>query len=202
MKMSEANERLRAAINACADADRINIKGKAYAQVSTRVAIFRQHFLAEGRIVFVDREITPEVVRMRALVEIAIDPGDGYAGQPVWTAIAEGQAEEYRSASQVNKTSAVENCETSAMGRALAQLGLLGGEYASANEVVHAIESKAQHTDIPETVKLTKQVFDACETYEQFAAEWQKTLPMVREVFSKQEQEYLSTLRARLKNAA
>jgi len=35
----------------------------------------------------------------------------------------------------VNTTSALENAETSAIGRALASLGLAGGEYASANEM-------------------------------------------------------------------
>jgi hypothetical protein len=44
-------------------------------------------------------------------------------------------AEEIRGQGNVNKTSALENCETSAIGRALASLGLAGGEYASANEM-------------------------------------------------------------------
>tara|TARA_R110002126_G_scaffold183113_1_gene331679 strand:- start:938 stop:1390 length:453 start_codon:yes stop_codon:yes gene_type:complete len=35
----------------------------------------------------------------------------------------------------VNTTSALENAETSAIGRALSSLGLAGGEYASANEM-------------------------------------------------------------------
>jgi hypothetical protein len=35
----------------------------------------------------------------------------------------------------VNTTSALENAETSAIGRCLASLGLSGGEYASANEM-------------------------------------------------------------------
>ena len=41
----------------------------------------------------------------------------------------------------VNKTSAIENCETSAIGRALASLGLHGGSYASANEIA-AVQRK------------------------------------------------------------
>ena len=50
-----------------------------------------------------------------------------------------GHAEENRARGQVNKTSALENCETSAIGRALANLGLGGAEFASANEVENAI---------------------------------------------------------------
>ena len=49
--------------------------------------------------------------------------------------IGSGMAEEIRGASGVNKTSALENCETSAIGRALASLGLHGGEYASVQEM-------------------------------------------------------------------
>jgi len=44
-------------------------------------------------------------------------------------------AEEIRGQGLVNTTSALENAETSAIGRALASLGLAGGEYASANEM-------------------------------------------------------------------
>lgn len=49
--------------------------------------------------------------------------------------IGSGFAEEIRGDGNVNKTSALENCETSAVGRALASIGLAGGEYASANEM-------------------------------------------------------------------
>jgi len=52
-------------------------------------------------------------------------------------------AEEIRGQGMVNTTSALENAETSAIGRALASLGLAGGEYASANEL-DAVERKTQ----------------------------------------------------------
>ena len=44
-------------------------------------------------------------------------------------------AEEIRGSSNVNKTSPIENCETSAWGRALANLGLHGGKMASVEEI-------------------------------------------------------------------
>ena len=56
--------------------------------------------------------------------------------------IATGHAQEFRKASQINGTSYVENCETSAIGRALACLGIGGTEFASANEVVNAIHQQ------------------------------------------------------------
>jgi hypothetical protein len=60
---------------------------------------------------------------------------------------ATGHAEEYRKSSQINKTSALENAETSAIGRCLAALGLGGTEFATADEVANAIhqQSKGVH---------------------------------------------------------
>ena len=52
---------------------------------------------------------------------------------------ATGHSEEKRASSQINKTSALENAETSAIGRALAALGFVGTEFASADEVANAI---------------------------------------------------------------
>ncbi len=52
--------------------------------------------------------------------------------------IAVGHAEEDRKFGPVNRTSAIENAETSALGRALANLGFLSDQYASAEEVEQA----------------------------------------------------------------
>ena len=62
---------------------------------------------------------------------------------------ATGHAEEVRASSQINKTSALENAETSAIGRALAALGYAGTEFASADEVAQAITQ--QKTITPST---------------------------------------------------
>jgi hypothetical protein len=50
-----------------------------------------------------------------------------------------GHAYEREDAGYINKTSHVENCETSAIGRALAAAGYAGSEFASADEVANAI---------------------------------------------------------------
>jgi len=55
--------------------------------------------------------------------------------------IATGTAEENRNDGHINKTSALENCETSAVGRALAFLGFAGTEIASADELVQSQEA-------------------------------------------------------------
>lgn len=56
--------------------------------------------------------------------------------------LSSGLAEEERDSSNINKTSALENAETSAVGRALAFLGRGGTEIASADEVANAINQQ------------------------------------------------------------
>ena len=100
----------------------VKIKGKSYTQVATRVEIFRKHFGHEYSLM---TEVLPASDPfVRVMATIAKD-------QHV---VATGLAEEDRNAGLVNKTSALENCETSAIGRALANFVLHGGEYASAGQ--------------------------------------------------------------------
>lgn len=111
----------------------VKIHGKDYQTVAYRVMLFRQKYP--------DHQIITELFKCdeQAVVfrcEIC-DP----AGIP----IASGHAEEYRSSSQINKTSALENAESSAVGRALAFFGIQGTEFpsiASADEVQNAIHQQ------------------------------------------------------------
>lgn len=61
--------------------------------------------------------------------------------------LSSGIAEERRSASKINQTSATENCETSAVGRALAFFGMAGTEIASADEVAGAIAQQKDESE-------------------------------------------------------
>lgn len=63
--------------------------------------------------------------------------------------LATGHSEERRSNTGINSTSAVENCETGAIGRALAALGYGGSEFASADELVGALQKQQQSTTEP-----------------------------------------------------
>jgi hypothetical protein len=106
------------------DAPKVNIKGKWYTQVATRVEMFRKAFgLSLGIETEIVESYDPNIVRVKA----SITSGG--------TTLSTGLAEEDRRQGKINQTSALENAETSAIGRALAALGLMGGEYASLNEL-------------------------------------------------------------------
>lgn len=109
----------------------IDIKGKSYTQVSTRLAVFRKHFP--------DASISTVLIHdddQRVVIQAKIKIGENI--------ISTGFAEEYRGDGWINATSALENAETSSIGRALAGLSLSGNEYASANEVSNAVNQQ-QH---------------------------------------------------------
>ena len=109
----------------------VNIHGKQYKTVAKRVDEFRKKHNTTMSIITRLIESTDDFVVMKA--EILDKDG---------RVIATGYAEEKRNASMINKTSALENCETSAIGRALANFGYAGGEYASADEVASAIKQQ------------------------------------------------------------
>ena len=110
----------------------ISIHGKDYATVALRLAVARRNLGAKLKIETEIVSIDKDVVVVKAIVTIA------------GNVIATGLAEERRSASRINQTSALENCETSAVGRALAFCGITNDSIASAEEVAAAIEQQDQ----------------------------------------------------------
>ena len=105
----------------------VNIRGKEYQTVALRVQKFRE--------VHKDWELSTEIIKADdavVIMQARIYNADGKC-------ISTGHAEEFRSNGQINSTSALENAETSAIGRALAAAGWGGTEFASANEVQNAI---------------------------------------------------------------
>jgi len=109
----------------------VNIKGKEYQTVALRMQKFREQH-PDWSIITALISRDAETVVMLASVMNEQN-----------RIIATGHAEEFRNASQINSTSALENCETSAIGRALAAAGFGGTEFASANEVQNAIHQQS-----------------------------------------------------------
>jgi hypothetical protein len=98
--------------------------GKQYTEVAKRVEAFRTVFGGEYGI---DTDIIHNDGQT-VVVKATVKDKDGFV-------VGSGLAEEIRGSSHITKTSAVEVCETSAIGRALASMGMHGGQYASANEM-------------------------------------------------------------------
>lgn len=114
-----------------ADSGKVNIHGKEYLTVAYRIREFRAEYTEYG--------IETDVIGAAELVTVKATIKD-----PEGRIISTGYAEEKRDSTNINKTSALENAETSAVGRALAFFGLAGTEIASADEVQNAITQQGE----------------------------------------------------------
>ena len=114
-----------------------NIRGKQYVEVNERIKFFRQE--DEYKNWTISTEFTALDSEMCVCKAIIADTNQ--------RVVATGHAHEERSGSHINKTSYVENCETSAIGRALAMMGIgIDTSIASANEVKDAIAKQENNS--------------------------------------------------------
>jgi hypothetical protein len=125
----------------------VDIHGKSYQTVALRVRNFREKH-PNYRLITEIQHRDEECVVM--LARIADENGN---------VLATGHSEEYRSDGQINRTSALENSETSAIGRALAALGMGGTEFASADEVARAVSGQK-----PPAKSVAADVWDTMDT--------------------------------------
>lgn len=123
----------------------INIKGKEYVEVSTRIKALKENFKDYS----IETEIinfTPEYILMKAIIK-----------NENGRIMATGTAMEEKTSSMVNKTSFVENCESSAVGRALGMLGIGIDQSIASYEEVRNVEIQEQvkekKTLTPEDIK-------------------------------------------------
>jgi hypothetical protein len=187
----------------------VNIRGKEYKTVALRVTEFRNDhpdWAIETDIIDDDND----VVLMRAVIRDA-------SGR----AIASGHAEENRSKGQINSTSAIENCETSAIGRALACAGYAGQEFASADEVASAVaqqgakkppakktptksakdieEAMKADAQMDETTDAIKQSWDVAMTPEDLEARYKKCENVIKNLSDNHQIAVKDAYRERLK---
>ncbi|MBO7732060.1 MAG: hypothetical protein J6S67_05895 [Methanobrevibacter sp.] len=112
-----------------------DIKGKEYAEVNQRVKAFRMLY-PEGTIETELVSIGDGMCIMRAKVYSNSEHG-------LRTLLGTGTAYEKENSTFINKTSYIENCETSAVGRALAMCGIgIDTSIASKEEVENAIKQQ------------------------------------------------------------
>ena len=105
---------------------KVSFHGKQYSMVVDRVLTFRKAF---GWDYGIETEVVTELTGDNMVaVKCVIKNIEGRI-------VGSGLAYEHKDNGPVNRLSALENCETSAIGRALASMGLAGGEYASGDEV-------------------------------------------------------------------
>ncbi len=109
----------------------VKIKGKEYVEVPERIKFFRNKYP--------NWSLVTEIVQIseeRVIIMAKVLNEDGVVKST-------GFAYEDKDSTFINKTSYIENCETSAIGRALGNfgIGLIGG-VASAEEVINAVNNQ------------------------------------------------------------
>ena len=157
----------------------MDFKGKDYLTVALRHNHLLQYFpeaRIEEEIIFHDNE--------RVVCKTIL-----YIGE---TPYSTGHAEEKRNANFINKTSALENAATSSLGRCLATFGLHGTEFASADELVNAVNNQKKSSENQkDSIKeqITKQTNQTKLT--KLFSDWKKDNDSIEELFNQQEQTIL-----------
>lgn len=109
----------------------VNIKGKQYVTVNERLKYFREKFTGYS--------LTSEITHINengVIIRASLKNDEGVE-------VASGYAHEKQDSSFINKTSFIENCETSAWGRALGNFGVgVDQSVASADEVANAVKNQ------------------------------------------------------------
>lgn len=147
----------------------IDIKGKEYSEVNQRIKAFRMVY-PDG---IIDTQLLSNengVCIFKAQVGYYEDDIDGCVR---W--LGTGYAYEKEDSSFINKTSYIENCETSAVGRALGMAGFgIDVSVASAEEVYNAMQNQEVTKEEADSYKLSfgkykgltiKEVYDKDEGY-------------------------------------
>ena len=114
----------------------INIKGKPYVTVNQRIRFFREAYPGHLLVTEIVERTADEVLMRTSILS------------PDKTVLATGYAHQIRESSFINQTSYIENCETSAVGRALGFLGIgVDKSVATAEEVTMAVALQDRMTN-------------------------------------------------------
>ena len=109
----------------------VDIKGKEYVEVNERVEYFVREYAGWS----IETELLSNVDEI-CVFKATIKDENGRV-------MATGHAYEKESSSFINKTSYIENCETSAVGRALGFLGIgIDTSIASSDEIANAVKNQ------------------------------------------------------------
>ncbi len=150
----------------------VSIKGKQYAIVVER----HKHLLQR----FPEARFNEEILHHdndRVIVKVELYISD--------TIYSVGHAEEFRNSSYINKTSALENASTSALGRCLAAFGLSGSEFASAEELVNALNNQGNNKQVSINDQIKKQTTETKLTA--LYSNWKKENDSIEKIFESQQ---------------
>ena len=141
MNRADINKRLK----------RTNIKGRDYIEVNQRIMAFWELFPIGA---IETEKLSDDGKRCDFIARIKMFDHNSEE----WVTVATGHAFEFQGAGMVNKTSYVENAETSAVGRALGFLGIGSTEsIASADEVQAAIEHQERNEEPQDELQAAQQ---------------------------------------------
>ncbi len=131
----------------------IKIHNKNYIEVKDRVKHFRDLDQYDGWSIETNIiEISAEKIITKTVI-----------CDEVGKVMSTGIAYEMANSSHINKTSYIENCETSSVGRALGFLGIgIDGSIASADEVENAIAQQSKDKKPKGNVETQKQAMENC----------------------------------------
>lgn len=130
-----------------------DVKGKAYIEVNQRITAFRKLF-PTGSIETEILSLENGVCVMKATIK-----------DEIGNVLGTGTAYENEGSSFINKTSYIENCETSAVGRALGMVGIgIDTSVASYEEVANAIAQQEEEKIAKKKIGNVKAdvLFDRC----------------------------------------
>ena len=119
----------------------VKIHGKDYKTVAERLSEFHKDHKENRSIITEIIQFKDNVVVVKAVVKLGEDVFCGHAYEDIGS-------------SKINETSALENCETSAIGRALASSGYAGSEFCSADELVTALGKQGKPKSTPAAKKV------------------------------------------------
>jgi len=137
----------------------INIKGSDYVTVNVRLLEAHRLYSEKMSIVTDIIHCDENTVRVKAVIKIDTGEKNSVTGEPIYR-IYTGHAEELRAEGYINKTSAVENCETSAVGRALGMLGIGISESVASKEEIEIAKAKETYLATHKKTKSEKKFED------------------------------------------
>ena len=124
----------------------VNIKGKIYSTVGLRITKLREHFGTSISTKFIVHENTDDKVMVECVINLH--------GEEKIQFLSNGFAEKKRALNFITKTAAIEFCQTTALGRACAGLGIISDHnIASAEEIYGATDDSDKPNNKPRILK-------------------------------------------------